>query len=323
MNDQRHLERAAELAAPWMTFPNPRVGCVIVDDAGNIVGEGAHHRAGEAHAEVNALAQAGTAARGATAYVTLEPCSHTGRTGPCTQALIDAGVRRVVIGVPDPHPLAAGGALVLHRAGIAVDFIDSLASAAVNEHWLHAMRHGRPFVTLKLASTLDGRVASAHGEETAISNAASKRRVHELRARVDAVLVGSGTAVVDDPRLDVRGLVPQRQPRRFVMGTRRLPSGLQVLHGDEPGVQLRTRDPHGALALLHAADVRHVLLEGGPTLATAFLEAGLVDECIWITASTVFGAGPLALAPLGRVHRWRRVATDDVEGDLWSQLRPV
>lgn len=325
MTERELLARAAALAAPWMTFPNPRVGCVIVDAQGQIFGEGAHHVAGQAHAEVNALAVAGERARGGTAYVTLEPCAHTGATGPCARALIDAGIARVVVGVPDPNPIAAGGAVMLRTAGVDVDFIDSVESEEVNEAWLHAMRHARPFVTLKLATTLDGRVAAADGVETAISGPASRQRVHALRARVDGILVGAATAEIDDPHLDVREAEVQRNPLRFVMGERDLPGHLWMFTSGIPAEQLRTHAPALALEQLHARRVRHLLIEGGPTIARAFLEAGLVDECIWITAPKVFGAGPSAMgAPaLAQVSHWTRRNTVDVEGDLWSYLRPA
>ncbi len=324
VNDIALLERAAGLAAPWMAFPNPRVGCVLVDAQGQVVGEGAHHAAGEAHAEINALRMAGDRARGATAYVTLEPCNHVGRTGPCAQALIEAGVHRVVIAVADPNPRAAGGADALRAAGIDVDLVASEAASRVNEHWLHAMRAGRPFVTLKLATSLDGRIAAASGVETAISNAASRRRVHELRARIDAVLVGTNTAIVDDPALTVRAVEAGRQPQRFVMGGRDLPATLQLRQGPEPAVQLRTHDVVSVLADLHTREIRHVLVEGGATVARAFVQAGVVDECIWITAPMVLHNGPPALgAPAFDVVRaWHRDVTVDVDGDLWSYLRP-
>ncbi len=324
MNDLAALDRAAWLAAPWMTFPNPRVGCVILDDAGEMVGEAAHHAAGEPHAEVNALAMAGDRARGATAYVTLEPCNHQGRTGPCSEALIRAGLRRVVIAVADPNPRAAGGADALRAAGVSVDFVEAHAAESVNEHWLHAMRTGRPFVTLKMAASLDGRIAASTGRETAISNGASRVRLHALRARVDAVMVGSNTARIDDPALTVREVDAQRQPQRFVLGLRQLPADLQLLQGSTPATQLRTRDVAEALAALQAREIRHLLLEGGATVARAFVDAGLVDECIWITAPTVLGDGPMALGTLAleEVRTWRRVGTADVDGDLWSYLRP-
>lgn len=323
MNDPHFLDHAAQIAAEWMTFPNPRVGCVIVRD-GVIVGEGAHQRDGDAHAEVNALAIAGDRAAGSTAYVTLEPCKHVGRTGSCAQALIDADVTRVVVAVADPTGRAGGGADVLRSAGITVDFIASDAARSVNEHWLHAMQHGRPFVTLKLATSTDGRVAAAAGVETPISNPLSRRHVHALRSRVDAILVGTNTAIIDDPALTVRDVQTEQQPRRFVMGMRDLPSSLQLFGGPISAEQLRTHDPAVVMRELGDRQIRHVLIEGGPTIARAFIEAGLVDELIWITAPIVLNDGPLALgdAPLVSLRRWNRSFTADYDGDLWSVLRP-
>lgn len=323
VSDQQFLQRAADLAAEWMTFPNPRVGCVIVQDA-VIVGEAAHQRDGDAHAEVNALARAGDRARGATVYVTLEPCKHVGRTGSCADALVAAGVARVVIAVADPTDRAGGGAARLRDAGVAVEFVASQAARSVNEHWLHAMQHGRPFVTLKLATSADGRVARAHDVETRISNAASTRRVHELRARVDGILVGTATAMIDDPELTARGVPVHRQPQRFVMGMRDLPKTLRLFADDVPAIQLRTHDPRLAVEQLAMRQTRHLLVEGGPTIARTFIEAGLVDEVIWITAPVVFGDGPLAMGPtpLASLHRWTRNSTLDVDGDLWNFYRP-
>lgn len=323
VNDQQFLQRAADLAAEWMTFPNPRVGCVIVrDDV--IVGEAAHQRDGDAHAEVNALALAGERAVGATAYVTLEPCAHVGRTGSCADALIAAGVARVIVAVADPTERAGGGAERLRNAGIDVEFVACEAARTVNEHWLHAMQHGRPFVTLKLATSTDGRVALADGVETRISNDTSRQRLHELRARVDGILVGTGTACVDDPALTARGVMVAKQPQRFVMGIRDLPTSLQLFAGEAPATHLRTRDPRIALDQITERHVRHLLVEGGPTIARAFIESDLVDEVIWITAPVVFGTGPLAMgeAPLASLHRWNRRSTIDLDGDLWNFYRP-
>lgn len=324
MTDLGFLQRAAALAEPWMTFPNPRVGCVIVDAAGTVVGEGAHHAAGEPHAEINALRMAGEHARGATAYVTLEPHDHVGRTPPCSLALIEAGVARVVIAVPEPNAVAAGGAERLRAAGVTVDFLECAAAELVNEHWLHAMRTRRPFVTLKMATSLDGRIAARTGEETSISNAASRKWVHQLRARVDAILVGANTAIIDDPGLTARDVDVQRQPSRFIMGKRHLPDNLQCLQGESPARQLSTHDPDEVLAMLAALEIRHLLVEGGATVARSFVEAGLVDECIWITAPVVLHQGPHAMGGPGfpAVRSWRRVGTADLEGDLWNYLRP-
>lgn len=323
VSEEQFLARAAELAAEWMTFPNPRVGCLIVRD-GVVVAEGAHRRDGDAHAEINALALAGERAAGATVYVTLEPCNSVGRTGSCVDALIAARVARVVIAVADPTDAAGGGATRLRAAGIDVAFVASDAARTVNEHWLHTMERGRPFVTLKLATSTDGRVAQAAGVRTRITNGTSNRRAHELRARVDGILVGTNTAISDDPVLTARGPAVERQPLRFVMGERDLPSSLRLFTGPLPAVQLRTRDPHSALDVIGRTGVRHLLVEGGPTIARVFVEAGLVDEIIWITAPLVLEDGPLALGgtPLDALHRWARASSRDVDGDLWSYLRP-
>src|SRR4051812_34088877 len=298
------MRRALQLAAagPWPD-PNPRVGCVLLAPDGTVVGEGHHRGAGTPHAEVEALRAAGDAALGATAYVTLEPCSHSGRTPPCADALAVAGVARVVFAQSDPNPDAAGGAERLHAAGIQVTGgVLADEAASLNERWARSVALRRPLVTWKLASTLDGRSAAADGSSQWITGEAARADVHLLRATRDAVLVGSGTVLVDDPRLTVRGpdgsLVPD-QPVRAVMGQRAIPSGARI-HG-APGevVQLRTRDPGEALDLLWRRGLRDVWLEGGPTLAAAFLRAGLVDDVYAYVAPVLLGAGRPAVDDLG------------------------
>ncbi len=299
------LRRALLLAAtPDVPLgPNPRVGCVILDARGKAVGEGWHRGAGTPHAEVAALADAGSAATGGTAVVTLEPCRHTGRTGPCTEALLSAGIRRVVFAQEDPHAIAAGGARVLRDAGLDVEGgILAEEAAALNEAWTFAVSHGRPLVTWKVAATLDGRVAAADGASRWISGEESRAQVHDLRAEVDAIAVGTGTVIVDDPHLaarDASGRARARQPLRVVVGLRDIPEGARVLDSDAPTLHLRTRDPAEVLAALHDREVRHLLLEGGPTLAAAFLEAGLVDQVTWYVAPLIVGAGPVAVPDLG------------------------
>ena len=284
--------------------PNPRVGCVVTDAGGAVVGVGHHRGAGTAHAEVAALARAGAAARGGTAYVTLEPCDHTGRTGPCTRALVDAGVARVVYAVADPDPHAAGGAVTLAAAGVTVEggLLEPEAEA-VNASWLHARRTGRPWVVAKSASTLDGRVAAADGSSRWITGDAARADVHALRARCGAVVVGTGTALADDPRLTVRGADGDdsvgRQPLRVVVGHRPLPAGSRLLDDAAETLVLATHDPAEVLAALQARGIHRVLLEGGPTLSAAFLAAGLVDEVVAYIAPTLLGAGPSVTADLG------------------------
>lgn len=283
--------------------PNPRVGCVLIATDGSVVAEGYHRGAGTAHAEVDALGRAGGRARGATAVVTLEPCNHTGRTGPCARALVDAGVARVVFAQADPTPLAAGGGRTLAAAGIDVESgLMAAEAAALNRTWTFAARHGRPFVTWKLATTLDGRSAAADGSSRWISSPAARRDTHRLRALADVILAGTGTVLADDPALTVRdehGRPSGPQPLRAVMGLREVPAGSRVLDDRAETVLLTTRDPALALARLRARDRHHVFLEGGPTLGAAFLRAGLVDEVVAYVAPTLLGSGTSAVADLG------------------------
>jgi len=303
--ERRAMQRALELAAtPGVPLgPNPRVGCVLITEDGTEVAEGFHRGAGTAHAEAVALAEAGEAARGATAVVTLEPCNHTGRTGPCAQALVRAGVRRVVYAQPDENPVARGGAQRLRESGVEVEGGLMHAEARhLNTVWSFAVEHHRPFVTWKFAATLDGRSAAADGTSRWISSRAARLDTHRLRGLADTMLVGTGTVTVDDPELTVRDEVDApapRQPLRAVMGLRTLDPGRRALNDRAPTVLLRTRDPHEALARLHALDRQHVFLEGGPTLARAFLLAGLVDEVVAYVAPMLLGAGSSAVADLG------------------------
>lgn len=302
------MRRALELAAtPGVPLgPNPRVGCVLLSPAGDVLVEGFHQGAGTPHAEAAALATAaeqGIDVTGATAVVTLEPCNHIGRTGPCAQALVEAGVARVVFAQSDPNAVATGGAATLEAAGIDVEsglLVEE--SRAVNELWSFAHEHGRPFVTWKFAATLDGRSAAADGTSQWISNSASRSDVHRLRALADTVLVGTGTVITDDPQLTVRDADDQalpHQPLRAVMGNRELPARARVFDGTAGTVHLRTHDPAEALAALRGRDRQHVFLEGGPTLARAFLTAGLVDEVVTYVAPMLLGAGRNAVADLG------------------------
>ncbi|MFF7412845.1 bifunctional diaminohydroxyphosphoribosylaminopyrimidine deaminase/5-amino-6-(5-phosphoribosylamino)uracil reductase RibD [Streptomyces lydicus] len=327
------MRRAIELAARGLghTSPNPVVGCVVLDAEGRTAGEGWHQRAGGPHAEVHALRAAGERARGGTAVVTLEPCNHTGRTGPCARALIDAGVARVVYAVSDPTPTATGGAVTLAAAGIDVEGgLLADEAAAGNEAWLTSVLRGRPFVLWKYAATLDGRIAAADGTSRWISSPESRADVHRLRAAADAVIVGSGTARADDPQLGARisGLSDDEisQPLRVVVdsGATAVKAGARVLDGTAPtliavaedadathldGLAPLVRLPRAAdrrglhipalLQALHQRDVRSVLLEGGPTLAGAFLAAQAVDKVVGYLAPVLLGAGPAAVGDAG------------------------
>ena len=298
---RRALDLAASPGVP--TGPNPRVGCVLLDGGGATVAEGFHRGAGTAHAEADALARAGERARGTTAVVTLEPCNHSGRTGPCAEALVAAGVARVVFAQADPNPVAAGGADTLRGAGLDVAHgLLADEARAVNRVWTFAVEHGRPFVTWKFAATLDGRSAAADGTSRWVSSPAAREDTHRLRALCDVILAGTGTVLVDDPELTVRdaeGTPLPWQPLRAVMGLRPVPADRRVLNDVAETVVLPTRDPAEALAALYARDRQHVFLEGGPTLAAAFLRAGLVDEVVGYVAPMLLGAGLSAVGDLG------------------------
>ena len=294
------LERALELAerGRGTTRPNPMVGAVVVRD-GEVVGEGWHERPGEPHAEAMALTAAGERARGATLYVTLEPCAHLGRTPPCADAVVAAGISHVVAAIGDPDPRTNGqGFERLRAAGIEVEIAEgdfARQARRQNEAFLTWATKGRPFVTYKAAMTLDGRLAAAGGDARWVSGEESRRRVHELRAASDAVAVGMGTARADEPRLDARGVGAVRQPRRLVFGQGPLPDGsdLELVSGplDEE------------LARLAGEEVQSLLLEGGPTLAGAFLRAGLIDKLLLFVAPKLVGgddAPPLFAGPGAR-----------------------
>lgn len=313
------MARALRLATRGMctTHPNPRVGCVIAKD-GHVLAEAWHHRAGEPHAEKLALQAAGEAARGATVYLNLEPCCHQGRTPPCTDALIDAGVARVVAALQDPNPQVAGGGIsVLRTAGIDVE-VGLLAeqAEALNRGFIMRMRHGRPWVTLKLGASLDGRTAMATGESRWITGEAARRDVHRLRARSSAVLTGIGTVLADDPSLTVRLHDVARQPLRVIVDSNlSTPLDAEILAQDgDVLIATAVEDddfvaglgnnsvevsylpgPNGVVDLVALMDqlamreINEVLVETGPTLAGALLEARCVDELIVYIAPSLLG----------------------------------
>jgi len=301
------LERALELAerGRGTTYPNPVVGAVVVRD-GEVVGEGWHQRKGEAHAEVIALEAAGERAKGATLFVTMEPCAHHGSTPPCTAAVLAAGVARVVAGSLDPNPEAGGGLDLLRAAGVETEDADSVAARIQNEAWRVWVAAKRSFVILKLGLTLDGRVAVpgtrwVTGEE-------SRRRVHELRAQVDAVAVGMGTVREDTPQLTARDVGVVEQPRRLAFGRGPLPDGSEL--------ELRTGGLEDELAALAAEGVQSLLLEGGPTLAEGFLRADLVDKVLLFVAPRIAGSGPSFAPDLPAPVELRRLTAEPVGDDL-------
>ncbi|GAA0359099.1 bifunctional diaminohydroxyphosphoribosylaminopyrimidine deaminase/5-amino-6-(5-phosphoribosylamino)uracil reductase RibD [Microbispora corallina] len=352
--DIQHMRRAVALAARGQggTSPNPVVGCVVLDASGEVAGEGFHAYAGGPHAEVVALREAGERARGGTAYVTLEPCNHTGRTGPCAGALLEAGVARVVVAVADPNPVAAGGAETLASRGVRVE-AGLLAEEAerVNAAWLTFARSRRPYVTWKFAATLDGRSAARDGTSQWITSPEARAEVHRLRAESDAVLVGVGTVLADDPSLTAR--VPEPLRARPVLRVvadpgARTPASARVLDDAAPTLVAVADDavvpPHlaGAVRLpradggihlralmaeLHGRQIVSVLLEGGPTLAGSFLREGLVDRVVGYLAPALLGAGAAALGPAGvetiaEAHRLEFEEVTPVGPDLRIVLRP-
>lgn len=301
------MRQALDLARSGLgsTGANPSVGAVVLDASGHIVGAGrteghTPERVGR-HAEVVALAAAGGRAAGGTVVSTLEPCNGTGRTGPCADAIVAAGVARVVYGIADPLPSFAGGGATLTAAGVEV-LAGVLGSEAREVHtpWLVAVGRGMPWVTLKLAASLDGRAAAADGSSQWITSPEARADAHLLRGRVDAIVVGSGTALADDPLLTARGADRSAEPRtplRVVLDARsRVPATARVYDASAPSLHYADHDLPSLLGtLFETYDVRHLLVEGGPTVAGAFLAAGLVDEVVAYVAPAILGAGPAAL----------------------------
>ena len=303
-----------------ISSPNPAVGAVIVDAHGTIVGRGSTQAPGGKHAEIVALDEAGERARGSRAYVTLEPCNHTGRTGPCAQALIAAGVAEVHYLFADPFPAAAGGAETLRAAGVQVvgPVWPSLADIpawepeASVEPWLVSVQEGRPHVTVKMASTLDGRIAAADGTSQWITGDTARRLVHEDRSCRDAIIVGTGTVAADNPRLTARfpdgtTMASERQPLRVVMGNRDLPEDAAIRGTPGQWLHVRSHDPREVLEQIAretADSAISVLVEGGPSIIAAFLAADLVDSIQFYAAPAVLGNGAAAVVdPTGQLGR--------------------
>lgn len=312
------------------TYPNPPVGAVILDAGGEVVGVGATEPAGGDHAEILALRRAGDLAIGGTVVVTLEPCNHYGKTPPCVNALLDAKVGTVVYAVADPNPEAAGGAARLEEAGVAVQsgmLADEVTGGPLRE-WLHKQRTGLPHLTWKYASSVDGRSAAADGSSQWISSEASRLDLHRRRAAAGAIVVGTGTVLADDPALTARlpdGSLAERQPLRVVVGMREIPSEAKVLNDDSRTMLIRTHDPMEVLKAV--SDRTDVLLEGGPTLAGAFLRAGVVNRILAYVAPTLLGGPVTAVDDVGvstiaRALRWQFDGIDRVGPDLLLSLVP-
>ncbi|MDT7793544.1 MAG: diaminohydroxyphosphoribosylaminopyrimidine deaminase [Mycobacterium sp.] len=313
------------------TYPNPPVGAVILDRDGEIAGVGATEPPGGPHAEVVALRRAGERAVGGTAVVTLEPCNHHGRTPPCVDALVASGVSRVAYAVADPNPQAAGGGSRLAESGIDVEAgvsADAVAGGPLRE-WLHKQRTGLPHVTWKFATSVDGRSAAADGSSQWITSEAARADVHRRRAVVDAIIVGTGTVLIDDPAMTARlpdGTLAERQPLRVVVGEREISSEARILNDDSRTMVIRTRDPHEVIKFL--SDRTDVMLEGGPTLAGAFLRAGVIDRILAYVAPILLG-GPIAavddvgVLSIAHAQRWRFDGIDPIGPDLLVSLVPA
>jgi diaminohydroxyphosphoribosylaminopyrimidine deaminase/5-amino-6-(5-phosphoribosylamino)uracil reductase len=316
------MRRALELAERGPALnPNPRVGCVLLSPSGEKLSEGWHRGAGTAHAEVDALSKIkeGDTARGATAVVTLEPCNHTGRTGPCTEALISSGIVRVVYGVSDPGDISGGGSERLRQAGLEV--VSGVLGSEVEEFlsdWLFTIRHRRPFVRLKWASSLDGRVAAADGTSRWITGSVARNRVHEQRRESDGIVVGTGTVLVDNPSLTARGKdgeLLDRQPIPIILGEREIPTNAAIWQHPQTPILLKTRDLSSALLNLQQRGIRSLYVEGGPTLASAFVSGGFVDEFVVFIAPTLIGGPRTAITDLGigTITEQRRLELKSIE----------
>lgn len=313
------------------TYPNPPVGAVILDRDGEVAGVGGTEPAGGPHAEVVALRRAGDLAAGGTAVVTLEPCNHHGKTPPCVDALLAAGISSIVYAVADPNPIAAGGAARLAEAG--VDVVGGVLAEAVAggtlREWLHKQRTGLPHVTWKYAASMDGRSAAADGTSQWITSEAARADVHRRRAAAEAIVVGTGTVLVDDPTLTARlpdGSLAGRQPLRVVVGEREISSEANVLNDDSRTMLIRTRDPHEVIKAL--ADRTDVLMEGGPTLASAFLRAGFVDRILAYVAPILLGGpvtavGDVGVPTMARALRWQFDGVERIGPDVLLSLVPA
>ncbi len=330
--ERRAMTRALELATLGPRGVNPQVGAVILSPEGEIIAEGWHHGAGTPHAEVDALSKlAPGAADGATAVVTLEPCNHTGRTGPCAVALIDAGVSRVVYALDDPGEVSGGGGERLRAAGVSVDSGEQADAAhAIIGDWLTAQRLGRPHVTVKWAQSLDGRAAASDGSSQWITGPQARADVHRRRAAADAIVVGTGTVLSDDPSLTARDgdLLYDRQPIPVVIGSRSTPDDASIRRHPKTPLFFDTHNLSAVLADLHSRGVQSVFVEGGPTLASAFIAAGLADRVLAYVAPVLLGGDRLALTDIGvdTIDAARRLTIEEwlpLGADLLAVAHPV
>ena len=329
---EKAMRHALDLASRGpATGENPQVGCVLLDETGAIVAEGWHRGIGTAHAEVDALSRVASAT-GLIAVVTLEPCNHTGRTGPCSEALIAAGIAEVYYAVTDPGPEAGGGAERLAEAGVTVTGGVLRDEAEEFQHkWLTAARLRRPHVTVKWASTLDGRAAADDGTSQWITGTAARQRVHEQRSASDAIIVGTGTALADDPALTARGdagELMEHQPVAVVIGETEIPDAARLRNHPGGFIELQTHDLVDALTKLFARGIRRVYVEGGPTLESALIAANLVDEYAIYLAPAILGGAGLAVRDIGaasmpNIHRLQIRGVEQLGNDLFISARPT
>jgi diaminohydroxyphosphoribosylaminopyrimidine deaminase / 5-amino-6-(5-phosphoribosylamino)uracil reductase len=302
MLSDTYMSRAIELASKvdLSRDINPTVGAVIVDASGTVVGEGWHNGSGTDHAEVMAIAQAGSKAVGATLYCTLEPCNAQGKTGPCAQAVIAAGISKVVIGQADPHQAMSGGVKTLQAAGIEVEVgLLQDPAIALNASWNFAQENNRPWVIWKTATTLDGFVASDDGSSKWITGEPARERVQEIRASVGAILTGTGTVLADDPLLTVRALPGDQQPLRVIVGDRELPSTAQIFTGTNPAIRMAGDLSKVITELWQERGVHKVLVEAGSHVSQSLWSANLVDEVYWFQAPMILGSGKPAIGSFG------------------------
>jgi diaminohydroxyphosphoribosylaminopyrimidine deaminase/5-amino-6-(5-phosphoribosylamino)uracil reductase len=326
------MQRAIALAEKGLgkTAPNPIVGAVIIDAAGNNVGEGFHDRVNSAdHAEVIAIKAAGDKAKGSTIVVSLEPCNHTGTTGPCVQAIIDAGITTVVFAVADPNEKATGGAAALRAAGVSViEGVMKDEAAFSNRAWLMKIKKGRPFFTWKVAATLDGKVAAADGTSKWISNETSRTDVQMLRRQADAILVGTNTVITDDPHLIPRGTFTGygANPIRVICGEQELPTDSKVFDDAAATLLVKSKDLDVLVEKLNELGLNHVFVEAGPTLGSAMLDGCLLDELVMYQAPTLLGTGKHFFAfdyptTITDQMRMDHISTVVLDGDVKSVYR--
>ena len=323
------MQRAITLSEKGLgkCAPNPIVGAVIIDSAGNVIGEGFHDRMkSNDHAEVVAIKNAGKAAIGATLVVTLEPCNHLGQTGPCTQAIIDAGITTVVFAVADPNPIAAGGQVRLQSAGLnVVTGVLSDEASYSNRAWLTKIKKSRPYFTWKVATTLDAKLAASDGTSKWISNEVSRADVQRLRRESDAILVGTNTIVTDNPHLIPRGEFEgfTRNPIRVICGEQELPKDSQIFDDKAQTVVVKSKDLKQLVAKLNELELNQVFVEAGATFASALIAAGLIDELVIYQAPGLLGAGKTFYQnednkTIEALMRLKHISTEVLAGDLKS-----